>query len=70
MKTTVVTYHVCTSVLGAVYVQVPTPGRERVHRHHFLRPDFVDLEVKKPPTSGETEIIYARVGVDIGFVCS
>ena len=33
---------------GAVDIQVPTLGRERVHRHHFLHADFVDLEVKKP----------------------
>ena len=50
----------CTSVLGAVDVQVPTPGCERVHRHHFLHTDFVDLQLETP-TSGETERIYARV---------
>ena len=41
-------YHVYTSVLGAVDVQVPTPGCERVHRHHFLSSEFLHLEVKTP----------------------
>src|SRR5664279_2277769 len=50
-KRKVVPYHVCTSVLGVVDGQDPTPGYDR---HHFLPTEFLDLYLETPP-SGELE---------------
>src|SRR5664279_4383709 len=50
-KTWVVPYHMCTSVLGIVDGQDPTPGCDR---HHFLPTEFLDLYLETPP-SGELE---------------
>ena len=55
-----------TSVLGVVHVQDPTPVCDRLHGLHFLSRKLVDL-LLKIPTSGETEGIFARAGVDLGF---
>jgi hypothetical protein len=68
-KDYLVAYHVRTSVLGVVDVQYPTPECDRVHRHHSLLSDFLDLWLE-PPTPGGTKGIFARVGVDLVLGCS
>jgi hypothetical protein len=42
-KTYVVPYHVCTSVLAVVDFQDPTTRCDRLHRHRYLRSEFLDL---------------------------
>ena len=43
-----------TIVLLVVNVQDPTPGFDLLHRHQFLPSEFMEVELKTPP-SGEPE---------------
>ena len=53
-KTKVVPYHMCTSVFAVVDVKYATPVRDRLHRHRYLRSEFLDLYLETP-TSGKPE---------------